>query len=284
VDEEKQKTMDKVRYEFNQFDMALKHRLQELLLNVESEANIQRKALQEQLDRLEVSQGDSETSVVQASMILQMQDYSYLHQAEHIISSMKNQLDDEDVPTYQSPVAMGNIPLHINPSFLEAISSLGVVGGGRQPTELQVNVENGVVRLSWGKPDDPTIRQYEIEYEMVDRESDIGTKSPVESSPISVNVKATVMEKTIDKLIPGKKYNFRIRSLNTAGWGRWSKITTCLHPPFPLTVKYTGEIVEVVIPTDGLYCITAGGAKAADSNTKKGGRGAIIEAKFLLNK
>ena len=29
--------MDKVRYEFNQFDMALKHRLQELLLNVESE-------------------------------------------------------------------------------------------------------------------------------------------------------------------------------------------------------------------------------------------------------
>ncbi|CAI8020747.1 hypothetical protein GBAR_LOCUS12381, partial [Geodia barretti] len=284
VDEEKQKTMDKVRYEFNHFDMALKHRLHELLLNVESEANIQRKALQEQLDRLEVSQGDSETSVVQASMILQMQDYSYLHQAEHIISSMKNQLDDEDVPTYQNSIAMGNIPLHINPSFLEAISSLGVVGGGRQPTELQVNVENGVVRLSWGKPDDPTIRQYEIEYEMVDRESDIGTKSPVESSPISVKVKATVMEKTIDKLIPGKRYNFRIRSLNTAGWGRWSEITTCLYPRFPLTIQYTGEIVEVVILTDGLYCITAGGAKAADGNTKKGGQGAIIEAKFLLNK
>ena len=149
---------------------------------------------------------------------------------------------------------------------------------------LQVNVENGVVRLSWGKPDDPTIRQYEIEYEMVDRESDIGTKSPVESSPISVKVKATVMEKTIDKLIPGKRYNFRIRSLNTAGWGRWSEITTCLYPPFPLTIQYTGEIVEVVILTDGLYCITAGGAKAADGNTKKGGQGAIIEAKFLLNK
>ena len=37
MDEEKQKTMDKVRYEFNHFDMALKHRLHELLLNVESE-------------------------------------------------------------------------------------------------------------------------------------------------------------------------------------------------------------------------------------------------------
>ena len=149
----------------------------------------------------------------------------------------------------------------------------------------QVNVDNGVVRLSWGKPDDPTIRQYEIEHELLDRESEIGTKSPVESSmPISVKVKATAIEKTIDKLIPGKKYNFRIRSLNTAGWGRWSAPTTCLYPPFPLTVEFTGEIVEVVIPTDGLFCITACGAKAADGSTKKGGRGAIIEAKFLLNK
>ena len=139
--------------------------------------------------------------------------------------------------------------------------------------------------LSWGKPDDPTVRQYEIEYDLLDRESEIGTKSPVENAmPVSVKVKATSLEKTIDKLIPGKKYNFRIRSLNTAGWGRWSAATTCLYPPFPLTIDYTGEIVEVVIPADGLYCITACGAKAADGNTKKGGRGAIIEAKFLLNK
>ena len=139
--------------------------------------------------------------------------------------------------------------------------------------------------MSWGKPDDPTIRQYEIEYELLDRESDIGTKSPVEAAtPISVKCKATVMEKTIDKLIPDKKYNFRIRSLNTAGWGRWSAPTTCHYPGFPLSIEYTGEIIEIIIPTDGLYCITARGAKATDGNTKKGGRGAIIEAKFLLNK
>ena len=180
---------------------------------------------------------------------------------------------------------MGNIPLHINPSFLEEIFTLGVVGGGMQPTQLQVNVDKGVVHISWGKPDDPTVREYEIEYELLDRESDIGTKSPVESStPVSVKCKATAIEKTIDKLIPGKKYNFRIRSLNTAGWGRWSSMTTCHYPGFPLTVEYTGEIVEIIMPTDGLYCITAQGAKAADGNTKKGGRGAIIEAKFLLNK
>lgn len=148
-----------------------------------------------------------------------------------------------------------------------------------------MNTDKGVVVLGWGKPDDPTIRQYEIEYEPVDRESDIGSKSPIESTmPISVKVKSTVFEKTIDKLVPGRKYNFRIRSLNTAGWGRWSFPTTCLYPMFPLAIQYTGEIVEVVIPTDGLYCISACGAKASDGNTKKGGRGAIIEAKFLLNK
>ena len=148
-----------------------------------------------------------------------------------------------------------------------------------------MNVDKGVVRLTWGKPDDPTVQQYEIEYELLDRDSDIGTKSPVESSlPVSVKVKATAIEKTIDKLIPSKRYNFRIRSLNTAGWGRWSDATTCLYPGFPLTIEYTGEIVELVVPTDGLYCITASGAKAMDGNTKKGGRGAIIQAKFLLNK
>ena len=55
-------------------------------------------------------------------------------------------------------------------------------------------------------------------------------------------------------------------------------------PEFPLQISYTGSIVEVEIPSKGLYCLTAGGAKAADGNTRKGGHGAIIEAKFYLNK
>ena len=211
--------------------------------------------------------------------------YTLASQAEQIISSMKGQLaDEEDMLVYQRPVAMGNIPLHINPAFSEDISNLGVVGGGMQPTKLQVSVVKGLVHASWGKPDDPTVREYEIEYEQLDRESEIGTKSPIDPTPVSVKCKATALERTIDQLVPGKKYNFRIRSLNTAGWGRWSAGTTCHYPPFPLTVEHTGEIVVVVIPTDGLYCITAKGAKAADGDTKKGGRGAIIEAKFLLNK
>ena len=57
-----------------------------------------------------------------------------------------------------------------------------------------------------------------------------------------------------------------------------------LFPEFPLHIGYTGFIVNLYIPCDGLYCITARGAKAADGETRKGGRGAIVEAKFLLNK
>ena len=53
---------------------------------------------------------------------------------------MKSQLDDDNMPAYHSAVAMGNIPLHINPKFKQDISSLGVVGGGMQPTELQVKI------------------------------------------------------------------------------------------------------------------------------------------------
>ena len=143
-------------------------------------------------------------------------------------------------------------------------------------------MDKGVVRLTWGKLDDPTIREFEIEYEVVDRESDTGTKSPVESSPISVKVKSTIMEKTIDKLVPGKKYNFRIRSLNAAGWGRWSQLTTCLYPPFPLTVQYTGEIVEVAIPTDGLYCITAAaGPRQLMATPRKEDEGPSLRQSFF---
>ena len=197
---------------------------------------------------------------------------------------MKNQLlEEEDMPVYQGPVAMGNIPIHINPSFLENISSLGVVGGGMQPSRMQISIDKGLVLAKWGKPA-AIVREYEIEYEFLEREAEKGTKSPKEAQPVSVKCKGTVMERTIDKLMPGKKYSFRIRSLNTAGWGMWSAPSVCHYPPFPVTLEYTGEIVELIIPVDGLYCVTAYGAKAADGDTKKGGRGAVIEAKFLLNK
>jgi len=69
-----------------------------------------------------------------------------------------------------------------------------------------------------------------------------------------------------------------------AGWGIWSMPVICHYPSPPITIEYTGEIVEFVVPDNGLYCITAQGAKAADGETRKGGRGAIIEAKFLLNR
>ncbi len=83
-----------------------------------------------QEERLEVAQGQAETSLVQANMLLHMPDYSHLQQAETIISGIKSQLGEEDVPLYQGPVTHGDIPIYINPLFPEEINDLGVVGGG----------------------------------------------------------------------------------------------------------------------------------------------------------
>lgn len=193
---------------------------------------------------------------------------------------MKNQLAEEDVPMYQGPVALGDIPVYLTPSFLEEVNHLGVVGGGKQPLHLQVRFDRGLISVSWEKADEQTVSEYEIQCDLMEKVSDVDPKS----KPRSVKCKGTATQQWIDKLIPGNKYSFRIRSLNMAGWGIWSMPVACHYPSLPITIEYTGEIVEFVVPANGLYCITAQGAKAADGETRKGGRGAIIEAKFLLNK
>ena len=196
---------------------------------------------------------------------------------------MKTQLAEEDVPIYQGPVASGEIPFFISPTFLNDIASTGVVGGAKQPLQFSVSCERGLILVSWEKSDDETVREYDIEYDAMEWTSEIGPESVIKANPISVRCKGTVLRQWVDKLMPGKKYSFRIRALNMAGWGIWSKPIVCHYPPPPITVEYTREIVEVVVPASGLYCITAQGAKAADGEMRKGGCGAIIEAKFLLN-
>lgn len=139
--------------------------------------------------------------------------------------------------------------------------------------------------LKWEKPDQPVI-EYEIQCESVGEPNIDRTPSPIgfQHFPKSISVPGRYTEKRIDGLVPSEKYCFRIRSKSTAGWGIWSYPIVAEFPDFPLVVEYTGEIVEIVIPCDGLYLITAKGAKAADGETRKGGKGAIIEAKFYLSK
>ncbi len=94
------------------------------------QATVQRKALISQEERLEVAQGQAETSLVQANMLLHMPDYAHLQQTETIIGGIRSQLVEEDLPLYQGPVSQGDIPVHINPKFPDEINNLGVIGGG----------------------------------------------------------------------------------------------------------------------------------------------------------
>ena len=135
------------------------------------------------------------------------------------------------------------------------------------------------------------MREYEIQCEpMEEKDAD---PLVIASAPYAeyrqqiqkrVKIKADTTQWRLDGLMVGKKYSIRMRSLNIAGWGVWSHQVISQFPDFPLKIGYSGSIVSLVIPCDGKYCITAQGAKAADGETRKGGRGAIVEAKFLLNK
>ena len=158
------------------------------------------------------------------------------------------------------------------------------------PTRLECSIENGMLVLSWEQNDEDS-KEYEIRYEPAEEEEvdpiSVISKEYIEYKnryPCSMPVRSSVSRKMIDDLMPGKKYCFRVRALNIAGWGVWSYPKIGSMPSFPLTIGFTGKIVHIELPSSGLYLITAVGAKAADGDTRKGGRGAIVEAKFYLNK
>lgn len=129
-------------------------------------------------------------------------------------------------------------------------------------------------------------KEYTIQYEpLEDDDPDPFTVHECRQKyPKTLPVKGHLEEQKIDTIMPGRKYCFRLRAQNLAGWGLWSSPIVSQASSFPLEIEHSGEIVKVQIPCNGLYAITAQGAKAADGESCKGGRGAIIEAKFYLNK
>ena len=99
-----------------------------------------------------------------------------------------------------------------------------------------------------------------------------------------VNCYGKALNHFVNAICPGYTYQFRIRCRIASGWGMWSKSIVSKFDDFPCTVGFISKIVTVQIPSAGHYRITAKGAKAADSDHFKGGRGAIISATFLLQK
>ena len=63
----------------------------------------------------------------------------------------------------------------------------------------------------------------------------------------------------------------------------WSKPIIGQFNDFPCSIGFVAKIVTIKIPYTAHYRITAEGAKAADSDHFKGGRGAIISTTFVLH-
>lgn len=252
------------------------------------QAKFQKKNLLSQQESLELAQGNADTAIVRGNWFLQMTDYNSLYQAGDILNRMRAQLVDEDLPLYQTAVTNGEIPVFLPPKMIDKIQNLGCIGGGKVPLRLQTEIECGLLVLKWEQVESDC-QEYEIRYDPVNDTSTnplaIGYPSSQHDFPRYIKgISVTTSRKIVSGIIPNMKYCFRIRSLNIAGWGIWSAPVVGAMKGFPLEIGYTGEIVEIEIPTEGLYSITARGAKAADGNVRKGGRGGIIEATFYLHK
>ena len=203
---------------------------------------------------------------------------------------MELQLLQKDPSLFKGPIATGDIPCYVAPDFLETIETLGVVGGADVPNAFTPCIDKGLLLLKWRAPEGNSVKQYEIEYEPVGQSLDHLASSGGEPTVIKVSSKADAactgtMQTLVDGITPGVKYSFRIRSLNTAGWGCWSPSEEIAYQNLPLEIGYTGEIIKLVIPEDRRYLIVAKGASAADGEKVcRGGKGAIIAAKFTLRR
>lgn len=221
-------------------------------------------------------------------MLNQMQDYSLLQRAPGILGQMKQHITDQNDDILNEPVVSSEISFYVGPEFQQAIDNLGKVGGGHMPNEFTCTSDGGIVLLTWQSHNNDEL-EFEIVCDIVITEPDNSIPSTTNPFPRQYRVNGKQQWIRIDNLFPGTKYRFRIRSCDESGWGWWSPSIFGYTPDFPLLIGFTDRLVKdrlvkIPLPCDGLYRIVAHGAKAADGEKKKGGKGAIIEAQFLLNK
>ena len=237
-----------------------------------------KRILNDQLEKIEVAMGATATSVIQANMLNQMQDYSLLQRASNVIQQMRTQIQGQQDDYVNEPVVSTEISVYVTPDFQQAIDKLGVVSGSTTVQEFTCTVHKGVILLRWKEPEDP-VKKYEILGDALFSESAVATST----SPAAYLVEGKENSRIVDGLMPGVKYRFRIRSEDEGGWSSWSPSIIGMMPDWPLEIGFTGKIIKLVIPKDGLYRIEARGAKAMDGERRKGGRGAVIAATFPLD-
>ena len=242
------------------------------------QVNDRRTRLESQVNELRKITGKVIGYKEHLQVLVQKDRQEFLSKYWDTVREINELLDSEDF-SLQRPVTSPDISVFISDNFDSDLRHLGSVGGG-PVADLSAEMNNkGLLQLNWSLPDNvEDVQEYEIEYSAV---------LPLDVKQADVNTfgcSGTALNCFVNAICPGYSYQFRIRSRSVSGWGMWSKSTTGHFDDFPRTIKYNSKIVTVQIPSTGNYRIIAKGAKAADSERFKGGRGAIISATFLLHK
>ena len=207
--------------------------------------------------------------------LLQQDDKDFLTKYCDASQSACALLDAEN-PALQRPTFEAEISVYIPEDFIAHLRTVGSVGGGPYIINFDAQTHNGLLRLKWDTEQiDSKIDKYEIEYQLVPVLLD-------NVGPVSVFCNGSAFQYYVNCLSPGYSYMFRMRSSIYSGWGMWTSPFIGKYDDFPLTISFTGKIVQIKIPATGRYQITAKGAKAADGRYCKGGRGAILTAIFTL--
>ena len=191
-------------------------------------------------------------------------------------------LQKENVDLFH-PVVSQHIPLIIPQSIIQKLRTIGSVGGGVSPIDLQCNPgHRSLMQLSWQLPNECESWPLRFQIQYYEERQGTTENAYVDIEPQYYEVSENTLCAHVDYLCPGYKYRFRIRSANESGWGLWSESVIGECPNFPITLEYTQKIIRIRIPASGHYRITAKGAKAADGKKHFGGQGAIISGNFFL--
>ena len=237
-----------------------------------------RKSLESQINELRKITGRVISYKENLQSLMQKNRQEFLSKYWDTQKDINELLNSEDF-SLQRPVASPELSVYISDTFDSDLRNLGSVGGG-PVVDLEAEMHiRGLLQLKWNLPDDSeNVKEYEVEYETV------LPLSVKQVGVTSVCCDGKALSYFVNAICPGHTYRFRIRSYSLSGWGMWSKSIIGRFDDFPRTIGFIAKIVTIKIPSTGLYRITAKGAKAADSERFKGGRGAIISATFLLQK
>ncbi len=217
-------------------------------------------------------------------------DNDFVRSYRSIANSMESLILSED-RSLLKPLIGHEIPFVVSLEALESFSSLGAVCGGQTPTDLYAEPthnKNNLLSLSWETSKDCEAKNFEIEFEQLDKDLSAVLKRShdqykfSQKEPQYQKVPGTELKTYVDFLCPGYTYKFKVHSQNDAGWGMWSKSVTAKCIDFPVKFEYTKRIHRICIPLSAHYRITARGAKAADGQNRTGGKGAIISSTFSL--